>query len=105
MSAVVSLSSGVREAKAFVEKFLDDRQLRQEVAALGPKPEDRESALAELVAFAATRRFVFTAEEYETAAEDYTDTRYGAFEPAATCCCRSSPSSSSSLPRSYAYGE
>lgn len=104
MPAVASVSRGARVAKAFIEKFLNDRQLRKEVAALGPKPDDREAAMAELIDFAAARGFVFTAEDYEEASQDYLDTRYGAVNAAATCCCHTSPSSSSSLPRSYADG-
>ena len=105
MPAVASVSRGVRVAKAFIEKFLNDRQLRKEIAALGPKPTDEEAVLAKLTSFAAARGFVFTADDYEEAAQDYLDTRYGAVDAASTCCCHTSPSSSSSLPKSYAEGD
>ncbi len=105
MLAVASVSRGVRVAKTFIEKFLNDRQLRREVAALGPKPDDKDAAMAELIDFAADHGFVFAAEDYEEASQEYLDTRYGAVGVAETCCCHTSPTSSSSLPRSYAQGD
>ena len=105
MASLITASEGIERAKAFIDTFLADENMRRSVALLGPKPNDPVMAMEQLLEYAFSQGFEFTADDYSEASSDYLDSAYGATEVASTCCCRSSPTSSSSLPRSYSLGE